>query len=197
MNRKLWIQKALTMCLLTAIVASYSMVALANAGQAVGELTVSGIASDTSFVTVNGEAAKSGRTISSSSTITTPEGMTAIVNFGKLGKVQFGPNTTFSLNADDIALGGSLTSGSITVLSAAKSVGVRTLDGEVVMVNAGETVNAASGAASKQTTPKAGGPAWWVWALVFGGAIGGIILATTSGGDSNFGSGATTVSPVR
>lgn len=197
MNSKLWFQKALTMCLLAAIVASYSMVALAASGQAVGELTVGGTASDTSFVTVNGEAAKSGRTISSSSTITTPEGMTAIVNFGKLGKVEFGPNTTFSLNADDNALGGSLTSGSITVLNASKNVSVRTLSGEVVMVGAGETATAGAGTATKQTTKKATSGEWWIWALVMGGAIGGIILATTAGSDSNFGSGATTVSPTR
>ena len=195
MNRKLWIQKALTMCLLSAIIASCSMVALASPGT-VGELTVSG-GNETSFVTVNGEAVKSGRTISASSTITTPEGMSAIVNFGKLGKLEIGPNTTFALSADNNALGGDLTSGSISVLSAAKSVGVRTLSGDVVMVGAGESATAGSGATSKQTTAKTGGADWWVWALVVGGAEGGIIWATTSNNDNNFGGTANTVSPTR
>jgi hypothetical protein len=200
MNSKLWIQKALTMCLLMTIIATYSMVALAGTGSAVGELMVTGgnSASDTSFVTVNGEPAKSGRSVSSSSTITTPEGMTAIVNFGKLGKIEIGPNTTFALNAEDNAISGTLASGSITVLSAAKNVGVTTANGEIVQLNAGETASATPGTGvTKKQTTKASSGDWWIYALIFGGAAAGIIWAATSDNDSNIGGSSTTSSPIR
>lgn len=199
MNRKLWIQKALTMCSLTAIIASFSMVALALPG-AVGELTVSGSSlTETAFVTVNGEVATSGRTVSSASTIITPDGMSAIANFGKLGKVQFGPNTTFTLNADNSGLSGDLTAGTITVLSAAKAVGVRMANGETVLVNAGETATA--GTAATQTTTQnknVSNGAWIAFGVILAGAVGAIIWAATTGSDNRFGGGtAVTVSPVR
>jgi hypothetical protein len=179
-----------------ALVASYSMVALANTGKAAGELMINGTNADVA-VTVNGEPATNGRTIFSSSTISTPEGVNATVNFGKAGKIAFGPNSTFTVSFDGNAIGGDLAAGSITVLSAAQSVGVKTLSGEVLQLNAGETATAGSGNASKQTNSSVGGPDWWVFALIFGGATVGIILAATAGNDADFGSGATTVSPVR
>jgi len=200
MNRKQFIHKALTMCLLMTIIATYSMVAFAGTGSAVGELMVTGgnSAGDASFVTVNGEPAKSGRSVSSSSTITTPEGMTAIVNFGKLGKIEIGPNTTFALTAENNAIGGQLASGSITVLNAAKNVGVKTANGEVVQLNAGETASATpgSGVAKKQTAGASSGD-WWIYALIFGGAAVGIIWAATTDNDSNIGGSSTTSSPIR
>jgi len=65
MNSKLWIQKALSMCLVVAIIATYSMVALASSEKAAGELLVTGksINGETPFVTVNGETAKTGRSV--------------------------------------------------------------------------------------------------------------------------------------
>jgi hypothetical protein len=196
MNSKLWIQKALTMCLVMAITASYSMVALAGSGKAAGELMVTG-GNSASSVTVNGEPAASGRAIFSSSTISTPDGVSAAVSLGKTGKVQFAPNTTFTINFEGDAIGGDLTAGSITVLSSAKAVSVKTLSGEVLQLNAGETATAGSGSTTKQTTAANGDVDWWVFALIFGGAAAGIIIAATAGNDSTFGSGAVTVSPVR
>jgi hypothetical protein len=64
------------------------------------------------------------------------------------------------------------------------------------MLGAGETATA-SGSTTKQTTTSNGGTDWWVYALIFGGATVGIILAATAGNDSTFGNGAITVSPVR
>jgi len=196
MNSKLWIQKALTTCSLVALTLTYSMVALANSGKAVGELTISGGSADsTAFVTVNGEPAKSNRTVFASSTITTPEGMTAAVNFGKAGRIQFGPNTTFTLGADQDSISGDLASGSVTVLNAAKSVGVRTLAGETVQLNAGETATANSTTAAKQN--KNDDMHWGWWALIFGGAVAGILYVALADNDSDFGGGSTTISPNR
>ena len=65
MNSKLWIRKALTMSLTVAIFATYSMVALAADGRTAGEIVITGN-TGAGAVTVNGEPAKSGRTIFSS-----------------------------------------------------------------------------------------------------------------------------------
>lgn len=214
MNSKLWIQKALTMCSLTAIIASYSMVALANAGGAAGELIVTGgnSAGETSFVTVNGEPAKSGRTVFSASTISTPEGMNATLNLGKAGKIAFGPATTFTVNFDGNAISGDLSAGNVTVLSAAQSVDVKTLEGTVVRLNAGETATATSAKATRDDTRDSTGKCidsdndgklecddgnWLIWGLIVGGAVAAIIIAATADNDADFGGGASTVSPTR
>ncbi|MBP9663571.1 MAG: hypothetical protein KBD94_03055 [Pyrinomonadaceae bacterium] len=194
MNSKLCIQKAVSTGLLITLIATYSMVTLANSGKAVGELIVNG-SDDTSFVMVNGEPSKSGRTVFSSSTITTPEAFGATVSLGKTGRFSLAPNSTFALNVDGDNVSGDLTSGSITVLSAAKGVSVKNLTGDTITVNAGESANAAT--AGKQTTTKAGGLDWWAWVLLVGGAAVVIAMTARAGNDSNFGGGSTTVSPVR
>jgi hypothetical protein len=193
MNRKLWIQKALSAGMLATLIATYSMVTLANTGKAVGELTVNG-SDDTSFVTINGEPAKSGRTIFSSSTITTPESFGATVNLGKAGRISFAPNTTVALNVDGDAVTGDLTAGSLTVLSAANGVNVKTMTGETVTVNAGETANANSGAKQTKSTSSL---EWFGWAVVVGAAAVVIVWTALDGNDSQFGSGSTVISPVR
>ena len=60
MNSKVWFRRALSSGLMVAILATYSMVALASPAAAVGELTISASGSDIPNVTVNGEMAKSG-----------------------------------------------------------------------------------------------------------------------------------------
>lgn len=189
MNSKLLFHKALTMCLLVALSATCSMVALAGEGRASGEIVVTG--SNEAVVTVNGEAVKSGRTIFSSSTITTAEGAGAIVNLGKAGRIQLAPNTTFVLSFDDAAISGSLTSGSISVLNATKSVNVKTATGDVSL-NTGDTASA-SGAPSPAAA-HSGDHDWWAYALIFGGAVAGIVWATTKDNENRFGS--SSVSPI-
>src|SRR5436190_13438584 len=148
MNSKLWIRKALTMSLTVAIFATYSMVALAADTRTAGEIVITGN-TGAGAVTVNGEPAKSGRTIFSSSTISTPEDAGAIINLGKAGKIELAPNTTFSVTFDDKSASGDLTAGSVSVLNAIDSVSVKTLSGEVKL-NAGESASASS----SSSTPK-------------------------------------------
>ena len=188
---KQWSRKALTLCLMTMLIATYSMVALAAQNKPVGELTVSGSTSaDSEFVTVNGEAAKTGRTIFSSSAIATPESIGATVNFGKIGKIELAPSTTFVLTGDGDVISGDLISGSVTAISTSGGVNVRTLAGEVVKLNAGETANATSGKAARDHRDPSGtciddnnngkkecGIPGWGWAAIIGGIIGGIIIA--------------------
>ena len=183
MNSKVWMQQSLTMATLFALILTFSMVTLANAGNAVGELTVIGsnAPGDVSSVTINGEVAKSGRTVFSSSTITTPEGMEAIVNFGKAGKIQFAPGTTFTIGYDGNSISGDLTKGGMTVLNAASNVTVKNAAGEIVNVKAGESANAASNNATRKAKPGPGGLDWGIWALIIGGAAAAVIIAVTVG----------------
>jgi hypothetical protein len=195
MNSKLWIRKAATMALSVAIIATYSMVALAGDGRTAGEIILTGNTSSTA-VTVNGESAKSGRTIFSSSTISTPEDAGAIINLGKAGKLELAPKTTFSVTFDEQTAAGDLTAGSVSVLSASEAVSVKNLAGEVVKVNVGETASATS----SSSAPRAGGSGGhsiWPFVLVLGGAVGLIALAVSQDNDVELGGGAVVVSPTR
>lgn len=194
MNSKLLIRKALTTSLMAAVFATYSMVTLASDGKPAGEIVITGNAA--SVVTVNGEPAKSGRTIFSSSTITTPEGAGAIVNLGKAGKLELAPNTTFTLSFDDKSASGDLSSGSVSVLNSAQAVSVRTAAGDAIELNAGETATANAGSAAKAPAPTNSSDLW-KFLLVFAGAVGVIVIAATTDNNNNIGGGANTISPIR
>ncbi|MGC2237276.1 MAG: hypothetical protein WA584_14025 [Pyrinomonadaceae bacterium] len=192
MNSKVWIRKALSMCLTVAIIATYSMVAFAGTEKVAGELLVSG----KNVVTVNGEAAQNGRSIFSSSTIATPADASAIINLGKIGKIELAPDTTLSLSFSEKGISGDLISGRVTVLNASHAVSIKTAEGKVLSLNVGES--ALSNASSNNAAQTGGGHSWWVWGLVFGGAIAGIVFVATQ--DSNrvaLGGGTTVVSPTR
>lgn len=190
-----WLKKALSSCLMVALIATYSMVSLANTGKVAGDLTVLG---NGSSVIVNSESAKSGRSIFSSSTIVTPEDSSAIVSLGKLGKVEIAPNSTFTIKFDENGISGDLASGKLTVISSSSPVSVQTLAG-LVSVNAGETVSAASTAKQDDDDDDdKGGAAWWLFAIGMGGAVAGIIYAvTTESNNADLGGGGTVVSPVQ
>jgi len=199
MNSKLWIRRALSMCLMVAVYTTYSMVALAGTGRIAGELTVSGngMNGETPSVTVNGETAKSGRSIFSSSIIATPENASAVINLGKNGVIELAPNTTFAVSFDEKSVSGDLTTGKLTVLGSSSGVNVKTVTGQVIKVAAGESVNAA-GKAQDDDDDDDGGAAWWVWALVFGGAAAGVLIAAVNADNRvSLGGTATTISPVR
>lgn len=197
MNSKVWIRKALSLCLTVAILATYSMVALAGTEKIAGELLVSGksINGETPFVKVNGEVAQSGRSIFTSSTIATPQNASAVINLGKIGKIELAPNTILALSFNDKNISGDLLAGRVTVLSASDTVSVKTQDGKLLQLGIGES---ASTAAQDDDDDDDDGGGWWVWALVFGGAIAGIVIAATS--DNNriaLGGTTTIVSPTR
>ena len=195
MNSKLWIQKALSLCLSVAILATYSMVGLAAPGKVAGELTVSGknVNGESPFVLVNGEAARSGRSVFSGSTITTPETASAVMNLGRFGKIELAPATSLTLTFDEKGIFGDLTSGKVTVLGASDSVAIKTLNGKTVQLAAGQSATASG----KAQDDDDGGAAWWPWALVFGGAGVVILWTALSDGDIQLGNGGTVISPVR
>ena len=198
MNSKLWIRKALSSCLCAAVLMTYSMAALAAPGKVSGELTVFGNTDESSsFVVVNGEAARSGRTIFSSSTITTPESASAVINVGKVGKFELAPASAVVVSFDENGINADLTAGKLTVLGSAGSFNVKTAAGETVELNTGESTTAA-GKKQDDDTTSSGGAAWVMWAVVFAGAAAGIIYtATQSDNNINLGGGGTVISPVR
>lgn len=192
MNSKTLIRKALSLCLIVAIYATYSMMALASPERIAGELLISG---KNSSVIVNGETAQSGRSIFSASTIATPENANAIINLGKLGKIELAPNTTITLSFTEKGISGDLLKGKVTVLGAAEAVNIKTSDGKTIKLGAGESVTAGK-AQDDDDDDDAGG--WWIWAAIFGGAIAGIVIAATT--DNNriaLGGGTVVVSPNR
>jgi hypothetical protein len=196
MNSKVWFRKALSMCLMVAIYATYSMVVLASPDKIVGELTVAGksVNGEIPLVTVNGEAVRSGRSIFSSSTIATTENSGAVVNVGKSGKIELAPNTVVTLSFNEKGLSGDLASGAVTALSA-DNVSVKLPNGEVLKLKAGETATTGQ-QTQTQTQTSSGGAAWWVYALILGGAVAGIALAATSdSNDLEVGGGSIVVSP--
>jgi len=198
MISKVWIRKALSLCLVVAVYATYSMVGLASPDKMVGELTVSGkaVGGEIPVVKVNGEAAQSGRAIFSASTITTSETSSAVINLGKIGKIELAPNTTISVSFNEKGLNGDLTAGKVTALSA-DNVSIKTPDGKVTKLSAGESVSAAS-AQQTNDDDNDGGAAWWVFALILGGAAAAVVIAaTTDNNDIQLGGGTVVVSPSR
>jgi hypothetical protein len=197
MNSKIWIRKTLSTGLAIAIFAAYSMVTLAGTEKIAGELFVSGkaVGGQAATVKVNGETAQSGRSIFTASTITTPDETSAIVNLGKAGKIELAPGTTMTVSFDADSISGDLSAGSVTVLSASNSVSVKTLDGKVLNLKAGES----AGAQQSQTNNNGGGAGnWLLYAVIIGGAAAGIIFAATT--DNNrvaLGGGTTIVSTTR
>ena len=181
--------KAATLGILFAFIVSGSLVTLAASSKPVGEILIAGSNPDGARVTVNGEPADNGRTIFSSSTITTPEGTNAVINLGKAGRIQLAPGSTFVIDVNGNAVGGNLSAGSLTVLNSSQSVGVKTLTGDVVTLATGETASAVSGTSSKKAKPGPGGLDWWVWAAIIGGAAVAVVIIATNG-DNN-------TSPVR
>ncbi len=200
MNSKVWIRKALSMCLVVATIATYSMVALAGSERVVGELSVSGkiVNGETPFVKVNGEAAQSGRSIFSSSTIATPENASATVNIGKVGKIELAPNTTLALSFDEKGINGDLLAGRVTVLDSSDTVNIKTLDGTIAKLNAGSSAISTGKVQDDDDSDNDGGGAVLIWAVILGGAAVGIILAATT--DNNriaVGGSSLVVSPTR
>jgi hypothetical protein len=200
MNSKLWIRKALSMCLSVAVLATYSMVALAGPGKAAGELAVSGknVNGEAPFVFINGEVSRSGRSVFSGSTITTSESTTAVVNLSKLGRIELAPNTALNLTFDEKGISGALTSGTVSVLGAAENVNITTPNGKTVQLAAGQSVSTSGQKDDKDDDDDDhGGAAWWIWGGVFGAAAVVILWTALSDSDINVGGGGTVVSPTR
>jgi hypothetical protein len=185
-------RKAVAACALTAVLTATSMVALASPGRVAAELTVSGRSAngEDPVVFVNGEPSKSGRTVFSSSTVSTPEEITAVLGIARTGRIELAPNSSVSLVFDDETVDAELTSGTLTVLGSLGTVNVRTNNGRTTVLNPGESISAEGDpSARRQSSSK---DKAWIWLLVAGGAAAAIILAVSASGN-----GDSVVSPNR
>lgn len=191
MIRQLWIRKTLTACVFVALFTTTSMVSLANSGRIAAELTVSGknINGESPVVMVNGETAKSGRSIFPSSTIATPDDTSAVISMGKAGQIELGPNSSLNLTFDDKTVNGELNAGRLTVLGSLGTVSIRTIDGNTTMLKAGEEILASG----KAQTTGGGASYWWIWLVVAAGAAAVVLVAATQSNNNE----RPVVSPVR
>ena len=189
MIRNFWIRKSLTACVFTAVLTTTSMVALADSGRIAAELIVSGnnVNGEPPSVVVNGEAARSGRSIFPSSTITTPEDASAVINMGKAGQIELAPNSSLNLTFDERSVNGDLNAGRLTVLGSLGTVNIRTIDGKTTTLKTGEEVEASG----KAQTKAAGGSNWWIWAVVAAGAAAVVLIAVSQSSNNSV------VSPTR
>lgn len=174
------LRKAVTACVLTAVVTTASMVVLAAPGRVAAELTVSGrtINGEGPAVFVNGEASKSGRTIFSSSTVSTPDETTAVIAIGKAGRLELASNSTLNFVFDDDTVDAELTSGTLTLQGSLGTVSVRTNDGKTTILSPGESIDASGTPNARKQTSKS--DKTLIWLLVAGGAAAAIILIAAS-----------------
>ena len=185
MNFRLQLRKAVTACALTALFTTSSMVALAAPGRVAAELTVSGrvMNGEAPVVLINGEASKSGRSVFSSSTVSTPDETTAVLGIARTGRIELAPNSSANLVFDDKSINAELTSGTLTVLGSLGTVNVRTNDGKTTILNPGESITAAGGARARRQSGS--GDNWWIWLLVAGGAAAAVLIAVSASGDDD------------
>jgi hypothetical protein len=179
------IRKAITACALTALFTTTSMVALAAPGRVVAELTVSGKAQngEAPVAFINGEASKSGRSVFSSSTVSTPEETTAVLGIARTGRIELAPNSSVNVVFDDETVDAELTAGTLTVLGALGTVSVRTNDGKTTVLNPGESISAGGNTSAKRQTTTS--DKTWIWLLVAGGAAAAIIIAVSASGNGD------------
>lgn len=128
--RSYWSRTSISFCLAVAILNLSSMVALASPEQTqtklAGDLSVSG------RVTVNGQETTSGASFFTDGQIATAENSNAIVSLGKIGRVQYLPNTTSTLSFGESGMSGSLDAGQAQISKPqGVSVAFNTKDGSV------------------------------------------------------------------
>jgi hypothetical protein len=165
---------------------------LANSSRVAGEILIADRGAE---VTVNGEVAKSGRSIFSGSTIDTPANSGAILALGTAGRLELAPNSSFTVSFDGDRISGVLTAGKVSVITALEKVSVTTPQGSVAELGVGESTKSSN--QQDDTAKSDKGSAAWVWIVVIGGVIAGVVLASMASNSSSAGGGTVPVSPSR
>jgi len=132
------LRKTLTVVLMLTVCGFYSLVTtttLAQNTKVAGDLSVTG------QVTLNGAAATSGATVFSDSRVKTGQKAGATINFGKLGRIDLGPDTEMMLSFSESAVGGNLVAGR-AVVSAPAGVGISVTTSDGVAVADGKQATA-------------------------------------------------------
>jgi hypothetical protein len=171
-------------CLVFAVILSSSMFVLAAPGtkSLSAELIVSG-ANDNGVpaVTLNGEEATTGRTFQTSGIVSTAAHGSAVINLGKLGRINLDPGSTLSLTLSENNISGTLSAGHYRVLNAeGVSVNITTPEGMAVPQ-------------TKDDDDDDDDKGAWIPVLIFAGVVAtAVVLVVTRDGEET-----TVVSPVR
>lgn len=190
--------KALSFVLMVAMLATYSMVALARDSRLAGEIVVSGLAADGSapVVLVNGEQVRSGRSIFTSSSIITDKNSSATLSIGSLGTLRVAPDSSLTVSFDEDGIRSSLTKGSVTVLNSSNAVDVTLPNGSITKLTSGKSVTTVKDDDDDDDDNSTFG--WIGWTVVLAGATAAIIFAAASGNNRvRLDGGTTVISPVR
>ncbi|HKP70173.1 MAG TPA: hypothetical protein VJV05_12880 [Pyrinomonadaceae bacterium] len=204
LDSRFTISRLIVFVITVSIFAGQTMVALAmpKAGQSAGELTVKGKmpTDEKPFVLVNGDRSFTGRSVFSSGTIATTETTSAIINLGKVGRIELARSSVMTLTFSDNSISGVLSSGDVRV-SNADGVAVKidtpndvvTNDGNaassfsVLVSNNTSSVAATSGTvrynhgatvAKQQDDDDDDDDGIWVPLVVIGGAVAAVVLVT-------------------
>lgn len=208
LDSRFTMSRLIVFALTVSMLAGQTMVALAvpKVGQPAGELTVKGNmpTDEKPFVLVNGDRSFTGRSVFSSGTIATTETTSAVINLGKIGRIELSPASVLTLNFSDNNISGVLSSGDVRV-SNADGVAVNISTPNDVITNEGNAASSFSVAVGPETsivTAALGAVRYnngksvaqddddddddgeiWVPLLVIGGAVGAVILFTVLSDD--------------
>ena len=176
---------------------------LVSAAPTAKAMTAEIIVSGSDSVLLNGEQVLSGRTFQSTGLITTSEKGSAVLNLGKLGRINLAPGSALNLNLAENSISGSLTAGKMQVFNTAGvAVNITTPDNVVTNENAPNsamTVDVTSGTTRTAQTKDDDdddddkGAFWLV--VIFAGVVGTAAVLVATRGDDDSGGGV--ISPVR
>ena len=200
LDSRFTISRLIVFALTVSILTGQTMVALAmpKDGRPAGELTVKGTmpTDEKPFVLVNGDRSFTGRSVFSSGTIATTETTSAIINLGKIGRIEIAPASVMTLNFSDNSISGVLSSGDVRV-SNADGVAVKINTPNDVITNEGNAAasfSVAVGAETSKVAATIGAVRYnngksvakqddddddgeiWVPILVIGGAVAAVVL---------------------
>jgi hypothetical protein len=131
---KIGIRKFISLGLFVSILLTSPQFLLAQTPRLVGELNIT--ATGNGFVTVNGERAVDGRSITSPSEIVTSAEARAKISLAQTGTVLIEPNSKLNLSFVNAAISGEFTSGEVTIETAPNtSVNILTADGALTVPN--------------------------------------------------------------
>ena len=139
------------------------------------QLAVSGksLAGQTPFITINGQNSVDGSSLVSPAQISVPSATTAVIDFGKAGKMELASGTSMSLTFDTTGVSVELREGRLQITSAPEFVfNVKTIDGTIAndprgksaflteIVGGATGVSTATGIALVNGVPVRAGKAW-------------------------------------
>ncbi|HEX8287109.1 MAG TPA: hypothetical protein VF556_03890 [Pyrinomonadaceae bacterium] len=126
------IRKSITVLTAVAVWCVYSMVAFAAAPDVTGVISVTG------NVTVNGQPAVTNSTVVSGSTIVTGANSSAVINLGKIGRVELAADSNMTLKFADTNIVGILSSGKARVSNTSGIATTITTKDSAIIADAGQ-----------------------------------------------------------